>query len=356
MITLYKKDTKGKIRFLTISTEGPDLLQVSGILGTENPLPHRKTCKGKNIGRSNETTPEDQAIKEVESLVTEKLKEGYFKTKEEAETEETLFPMLAKEYGKEKKKIDWKKKVYAQPKLDGMRCLITVTPESVTLKSRDGRFIETMEHIEKAFKDVTPGTYDGELYAHGYSFQENMEFIKKWRPGDNGSVQVKFHCYDTVVEDSFSSRLLVRDINLTNVDHVVFVETVEVRSEEELKKQHQKNLQDGYEGTIVRHGDAPYKINGRSSNLLKYKDFQDLAVPIIDIEPADQRPEWGVPVLQLPDGRTFRAGMKYSHSERIEFLKNKHNHIGKTAEIRFFEYTDEGIPRFPVMVGIRLDK
>ena len=30
--------------------------------------------------------------------------------------------------------------------------------------------------------------------------------------------------------------------------------------------------------------------------------------------------------------------------------------IGKMAEIRFFEYSDEGVPRFPVMVGIRQDK
>ncbi len=30
--------------------------------------------------------------------------------------------------------------------------------------------------------------------------------------------------------------------------------------------------------------------------------------------------------------------------------------MGKTAEIRFFEYTEDGIPRFPVAVGIRLDK
>ena len=193
MITLYKRDTKDKIRFLNISTEGADLIQESGIVGTENPLPHRKTCKGKNIGRSNETTPEDQAIKEAESLVTEKLKEGYFKTKEEAETEETLFPMLAKDYSKEKKKIDWKYWVWAQPKLDGMRCLVTVNQGTVNLKSRDGRDITTMKHIQEAFKSATDGTYDGELYAHGYSFQQNMEFIKKWREGKDGSIQIKFH-------------------------------------------------------------------------------------------------------------------------------------------------------------------
>ena len=48
--------------------------------------------------------------------------------------------------------------------------------------------------------------------------------------------------------------------------------------------------------------------------------------------------------------------MKYSHEEREDFLTNKKKYIGKPAEIRFFEYTDAGIPRFPVMVGIRLDK
>jgi hypothetical protein len=44
-----------------------------------------------------------------------------------------------------------------------------------------------------------------------------------------------------------------------------------------------------------------------------------------------------------------------SHEDRKELLKNKQNYIGKTAEVRFFEWTDEGNPRFPIMVGIRLD-
>jgi DNA ligase-1 len=353
---LYKRDTKGNIRFLKATAVGAELIQESGIVGTENPIEHRKTCKGKNIGRANETTPQEQASKELESLVAEKLKEGYFKTPQEAQTEDTLFPMLAKDYKKESKKIDWSKPVYVQPKLDGMRCLITVSEEGVTLKSRDGRYIETMHHIIKDFENVIHGTYDGELYAHGYSFQENMELIKKWVEGDEGSIKVKFHSYDAVTPGHITIRLLVRDTNIGGKKTVELVETEKIKSEEELKAYHKKKLSEGYEGTIVRHGDAEYKINGRSSNLLKYKDFIDIACPIVDITPAEQRPEWGVPVLSLGDGRTFRAGMKYSHEKRVDFLKNKEKYIGKTAEIRFFEYSDTGIPRFPVMVGIRLDK
>jgi hypothetical protein len=48
--------------------------------------------------------------------------------------------------------------------------------------------------------------------------------------------------------------------------------------------------------------------------------------------------------------------MKFSHFERKMILEMKHEYIGQMAEVRFFEYTDGGIPRFPVCVGFRLDK
>ena len=89
---------------------------------------------------------------------------------------------------------------------------------------------------------------------------------------------------------------------------------------------------------------------------MKYKDFKDIAVKLIDVVPAEQRSEWGVPVLEMEDGRTFRAGARLSHDERKDLLSNKQSYIGKTAEIRYFEETDDGLPRFPVCVGFRLDK
>ena len=48
--------------------------------------------------------------------------------------------------------------------------------------------------------------------------------------------------------------------------------------------------------------------------------------------------------------------MKFSHKEREEILTNKVDYIGKIAEVRFFEYSEDGIPRFPVCHGFRLDK
>lgn len=351
---LFKRDTKDNIRFLDVYVKGSELFQESGIVGTENPILHKKSCKGKNIGKANETTPEMQAEKQAESLIAQKLKEGYFRTLEEAKSIETLFPMLAKDYKKEFKKIDWKKGVYVQPKLDGMRCLITVKDGNVTLMSREGRLITTMSHIEKELVKASNGVYDGELYAHGFNFQENMEFIKKWRDGDDGSVQVKFHCYDVVLDKPFKVRLIERR-NLEKMKTVEMVETIAIDSETELKKHHAIFLDSGYEGSIVRHGDADYMPNGRSSNLLKFKDFLDMACEIIDIVPCEQRPTWGKPVFEI-NGKRFESGMKYSHKDREDFLKHKKKYIGKIADLRFFEYSKDGIPRFPVMYGIRLDK
>ena len=98
-----------------------------------------------------------------------------------------------------------------------------------------------------------------------------------------------------------------------------------------------------------------YKVNGRSSNLLKYKKFFDVSLPIIDITPNDATPEHGTVWVEYK-GQKTKCGMKLSHADREEILRNKENYIGKIAEIRYFEETDDGLIRFPVYHGIRLDK
>ena len=349
--TIYKLDSKGKERFLTVKAELGDLVQVSGLLGTDSPIEHRKTCKAKNIGRSNETTPEQQAILEAEAKWKTKIDEGYFETLEDCNSIKVVLPMLAKSFDKEVKKINWDGDVYVQPKLDGMRALNLDSK----LTSRKGKLIDTMGHITKELKEKFDGyTIDGELYAHGKTFQENMKLIKKYRP--NSSEEVKFHVYDIITEDNFKERYdKLKEIS-QGAAQIVVVPTYKINSKQELDTYHSQFISEGYEGSIVRHGKAPYKVNGRSSNLLKYKDFKDIAVKLIDVVPAEQRSEWGVPVLEMEDGRTFRAGARMSHDERKDLLSNKQNYIGKTAEIRYFEETDDGLPRFPVCVGFRLDK
>jgi DNA ligase-1 len=349
--SLFKKDSKSKIRYLTISTENDIIVQESGLLNTDSPVIHRKAAKGKNIGKSNETTAVDQAMIEFKSIVASKLKEGYSTSIEEAKTKVIILPMLAKSYKDEKSKIDWNN-CYCSAKLDGQRAIGV----EGKLISRDGVEIITLDHITK---DLIPDyTIDGELYIHGETFQENMKAIKKYREGI--TEKVKYNLYDIVIDKPYSERYEILKELVKDKPNFSLVEAFKITSEAELLEYHKKFLSEGYEGTMIRWGNSSYELNKRSSSLLKYKDFLDTDAIIIDIIPADQRPEWGVPVLKYADTSlvqdTFKAGLKFSHKDREDLLKNKHLYIGKTANIRFFEYTDSGVPRFPVMIGIHEDR
>jgi DNA ligase 1 len=357
---LYKKDSKDKIRTKIIATTPKgELIQLSGLVDGKL-VEHISLCKPKNVGRSNETTPVEQAVLEAKSKVNKALDKGYFKSIEEAKNEVVIMPMLAKNYGDEKSKVEFPFK--AQPKLDGMRCLGHIKKGVVNLISRGGKNLnDNFPHIVmelEALPDDLEIIIDGELYAHGDDFQRNMELSKKYRPGETEAV--KFNIYDMVNLSSYELRLnmINQFLKEFNFEHLAPVDTVDINSEEELKAYHLQNVEQGYEGTMVRWGSAGYKTNGKSSNLLKYKDFIDIALPIKDVIANDKDPNQGTPVFHWPGAKDdeLKAGTRLTHELRVDLLENKENYIGLTAELRFPEYYNTGVPRCPVMVGIRLDK
>ena len=348
---IYKKDSSGKIRYLEVSNEGAFVVQESGVIGTSSPVYNRSACEAKNVGKANATTPEEQAYAEAQAKVIEKMRLGYFHTIEEAREKggaNFLSPMLAKDYKKEAKKVKFP--CYVQPKLDGMRSLGT---EEEGFTSRTGKAIDTLNHI--SLLGIGDAILDGELYTHGISFQENMRLIKKYRPGE--TEKVKYHVYDMVMDAPFAERYLTLHALTQGMEHIEVVHTQRIHSHEELVEVHQQYLSLGYEGTMIRHSEEGYEVNKRSSQLLKYKDFLDEAYEIVDVVPSESRPEQGVVVCySVRAGARFNCGMKFSHEQREVILRDKENFIGQTAEVRFFELTDSGLPRFPVCVGFRLDK
>lgn len=349
--TIYKKDSSGKIRYLSLSHEDNFVIQESGVYGTNNPVTNRSACVGKNIGKSNETSPSHQAMLETRAKLDEKMRLGYFYSMQEAAEKggkDFLLPMLAKDYKKEFKKVKYP--CFAQPKLDGMRALGS---NENTLTSRTGKVVDTITHIK--FNGLGDYVLDGELYAHGKSFQEVIRLVKKYRPLETETV--KYHVYDLVMDAPFWIRHGYLAAVVDENPHLELVETISIANEAEMLEYHKKNIAAGYEGTMVRHGESGYSVNKRSSDLLKYKDFLDESYRITDVVPSESRPEQGIVTCWChKTDQYFNTGMKFSHAEREEILTNKSKYIGQTAEIRFFEFTESGIPRFPVCVGFRLDK
>lgn len=365
MKQLFKKDSKSKIRIWNVYTNENELIQESGLKDGKL-VKHFKFCTEKNVGKSNHVSAEQQAVLEMISLIKSKLDEGYFETEEDAKNELVILPMLAKSYDDEKHKINWNGAVYIQPKLDGMRCLAHISKDGIVkLISRDGKTILNMDHITnelaKLEKDVI---FDGELYAHGMTFQENMKLIKKYRK--NETEKIKYHIYDVISEDSYTKRVTFQTLlrnTLHTANYLLQVSTHLIKSQEEIKSYHSKFISEGYEGSIIRHSEKGYEIDKRSDSLLKYKDFQDIDAIIIDVIPNEANPKHGTPVLKYTCQKltgisesTFKAGCKMSHEDREDLLTNKHRYIGKTANVRFFEWTDDGNPRFPVMIGIHYDR
>lgn len=376
--TLYKLDSKGKIRVGRVHTLRGTLTVETGLKSGAK-VPHVSYPKPKNIGKKNETSSSSQAISEALNWIKKKLKDGYFETENEALTNIVIKPMLAKSFEDENSKIQYP--VYCQPKLDGIRAI----KNKARLMSRKNREFTTMHHIVKVMLKC-PYELDGELYIHGKSFQENVKAINK---SSVKNKEVVFHVYDIISDESFESRyskLKTWVDSLPEDSPIKLVPTTIVESEDALQEMHDDFVSQGYEGLMVRWGEEGYKVNGRSSNLLKFKSFIDRAYLLVDIVPANKNESHGVPKCKVDDliplttkisewyhkngtrveklnsdgvlcGYAItRCGCKLSHEDRIELLTNKSNYIGKLAEIRFFEFYDSGVPRFPVYHGIRIDK
>jgi len=77
---LYQKTKRGGMKFLELKTDGPKFITTWGQVGGKVQT-STKVCKGMNLGRANETTPEKQAKLEMKAKITVKMKEGYTSTK-----------------------------------------------------------------------------------------------------------------------------------------------------------------------------------------------------------------------------------------------------------------------------------
>lgn len=201
---LYKIDNKNKLRILEIYAQDNKVIQKHGLVDGKLVV-NESVCVGKNIGKSNETTPQQQAVLEAESKLKKKVDEGYVSTPEEASTQEIILPMLAKDFKKEESKVLYP--CFVQKKYDGMRMLAIKKDGVVKLISRKGKDITTLNHIiEQLEVDSIPDNiYDGEAYSLEIgTFQEQMKAIKK---ESKNTSKIDFNIYDIVLDIPYSERL-----------------------------------------------------------------------------------------------------------------------------------------------------
>ena len=107
----------------------------------------------------------------------------------------------------------------------------------------------------------------------------------------------------------------------------------------------------GGEGLMLRRPGSRYEV-GRSSTLLKVKTFHDAEARVIGHAPGagKHRGRLGALEVELADGTRFSVGTGLSDDERREPPA-----LGSVITFRYQELSEDGVPRFPSYVGVRID-
>ena len=258
-------------------------------------------------------------------------------------------------------------KVSMQPKLDGVRCLIQYDDGKVTAYSRTGKVWQNIEHITLnlyKFFDKHPNVIlDGELYNHDYKddFESIISMVRKTKPTAEDRVisaeNVKFYCYDIIDETlTFEERNYFIYKHVPNgFDCIVHVPTVSVATESQAKDYHQANLNEGFEGSILRLNDV-YQCK-RSHSLRKFKDFQDDEALIVGYVDGKGKREGTLGKFIMKDDNGVEFGCPpckgYTYAQLKDILDNIHDYIGERATFTYFERTKAGSYRHPLFKCIR---
>ena len=327
---------------------------------------HDVITEGKNLGKSNETTPYEQAISEAESRYRKKIKDGY-STEIPTDTSKANCnalglpkPMLAHPIDKVKS-VEFP--AHWQAKLDGHRALVTRRNGELIMYSRKGEPITTMGHILDHLDDrVEEGMIlDGELYVHGMRLQDIGKLVKKYR---EDSLKVRYHVYDMMAEESYTHRLSKLRITLSydNQDVPAFVvPTIIVDGMEMAQELTEEAIEQGYEGGILRTPDEKYIAGFRSRQLLKIKQFDDSEHTIVDVIEGkdricnDTHLKVALFICHTPEGVEFECTAFGDQHEKDRIWHERENYIGKTLTIKHSGYTKENKPWHPVALRLRED-
>jgi len=274
-------------------------------------------------------------------------------------------PMLA--YPVSSKPIDYNDKVFIQPKLDGVRCLIQKNPShEIKAYSRTGKEWKNIQHILdelKPFFQKWPNiVLDGELYNHDLrnDFEQIISLVRRQKPDDIDMLEsrdmVQFHCYDIIdTKISFKTRDEFIKENVPKSYCVKHVLTMPVPNPGALHYVHGSNIECGYEGSIVRLNTA-YECK-RSHSLRKFKEFHDAEAQIVGYEPGKGKREGTLGKFYMidPFGVKFGCppGKGYTYKDMADILDNIGDYIGKNATFTYFERTKAGSYRHPQFKCIR---
>jgi bifunctional non-homologous end joining protein LigD len=275
-------------------------------------------------------------------------------------------------------------------KWDGYRAIATIeTGGALTLTSRNGldllKRFKGLEGIAAAFRSL-PVVVDGEICAIDAEGRSSFQALQQADVAVRGKdrTPLTYVAFDLLYADGRDLRELPLEERKARLEKLIVPDRGVMYSKhivEHGKEVFELAQRASLEGVIGKRSDSPYRM-GRSRDWVKIKAKHEEEFVIGGwTEPKGSRAEFGALLLgYYEDGKLIFAGQagtgfnqkrlrdigaelrkrerKTSPFEAVPRMKPEPHFVKPelVAQIAFAEWTDDGLLRQPVFLGLRLDK
>lgn len=395
MIQLVSRSSKGKIRVLEfdLSFEDDHMIitrfsfQYNG-KKTQQPSIYIYNGKAKR-------TLEEQGKLQYESLIKHAVDKGYKPLNKDVylysidELNDIIGneitgntgapkPMLCKQETSITDRSIFDKEYYISRKINGVRCLIYLGSDGKLHTSSRGaiNYDVAIKHILEnpflltIYQDNPWLIMDGEIYKHGWSLNKISGICRK-QELDIEMNELEFYWYDIVdtnhafylrwaAMQELAKQLKLSFSPLKDFENselkIQLVPQLEISGFDAMKIEHDKYVQEGWEGAVIRLKTSKYTPNGRTSDMIKIKKYDTISCRVIGIEQGLRQYDDMVFICQMPDSdKTFKAKPVGDHNMKVDYTDHFDIYNGHMADIKYFALSAHGVVEQPTLVCFRWD-
>ena len=238
---------------------------------------------------------------------------------------------------------------YIQPKLDGIRA-IWLHKEKRFISRNNKPLVLPLKLSASVI--TSPFDLDGELVISGKSFNEISGVVRHQDMGIEEKDSLRYIIFDVIVNNMIYSGRKELVYKSRGGNYIDIISTQIVNSEVDIQRNHQDNLDEGYEGSIIRNNTL-YEFK-RSYNLLKIKPTKEIICKIIGLIEGTGKYEGmlGALTVETPDKKIFNVGSGFNDEER-EYIWNIPSYNNIYVKVKYQDLSEYGIPRFPIFKGFK---
>jgi hypothetical protein len=375
LLPIYKVDAINNRRVWQIGFDGKYIWTLHGTM-TATSIDTREVhlnSSGRNLT--------EQAMLEVANYYKRKIQRGY------APLTSGIVPKLCGMKGvalTEKSKINWKKGMIADTKLDGLRMLCYFNGNKLLMSSNGNESYDHLEHIKEELNEFAlylppDSTIDGELYNKGMTLPEINSAVRTYKAFNPKSLEISYFIFDldwaekpctekryTALKNIYNMYVESRKAQGHTGTYLQLVTKWWVYSYEECMASLKRAVDCGYEGLMLRHPGlnattekekslSQYRYGSRTTALYKVKNFITEEGRVESVVSGEGREE-NLGIIQVRDlvSNTLVTIRWGDAAHRASWLQNPQLVIGRIFTYKYaFRHKGSLIPNQPSGIAFR---